>query len=90
MVRHTCSSLHDLLIFKHFNKLFRCKGWSNIGIESIDQYPHFKTWVKRIQERPAVELGLNVPLQKKLTPEEQEKVFQKAKEWIAKGNALKK
>jgi len=67
-----------------------CKGWSYSGIESIDHLPHFKAWLERIRERPAVELGINIPPQKKLTPEEQEKKLQQAKEWIAKGNAAQK
>ncbi|KAF8340274.1 glutathione S-transferase [Cantharellus anzutake] len=38
--------------------------WSYAGIDSetIESYPHFKGWLDRIGERPAVQLGLSVPL----------------------------
>jgi len=67
-----------------------CKSWSNSGIESIDHLPHFKAWLERIRERPAVELGINNPPQKKRTPEEQAEFLLQAREWIARANALTK
>ncbi|KAF8320986.1 glutathione S-transferase [Cantharellus anzutake] len=33
-----------------------------LNSETIESYPHFKGWLDRIGERPAVQLGLSVPL----------------------------
>ncbi|CAB4403914.1 unnamed protein product [Rhizophagus irregularis] len=32
------------------------------GVESIDEFPNLKAWVKRIDARPATQKGLNVPV----------------------------
>jgi glutathione S-transferase len=41
------------------------RGWSYSGIDSIDKFPHFKAWLERIKERPAVQLGADIPPRKK-------------------------
>ena len=31
------------------------------GIPTLDDYPNLKAWISRINERPAIQKGLNVP-----------------------------
>ncbi|KAG8907876.1 glutathione S- transferase, nitrogen catabolite repression regulator [Tulasnella sp. 403] len=63
------------------------KGHSYSGIENFEQdFPNVKAWVERIDARPAVQEGWNVPTPPPATKEEQEKAVEAAKAWILAGN----
>ena len=56
------------------------------GVE-IDDMPHLKAWMKRIEERPAVQKGLDVPeenMKKQLArdPQKREQMMETAKKMI--------
>lgn len=59
--------------------------WAGVD---VSKFPKLAAWVKRIQARPAVKLGRNVPSEPR-TPskEDEEKSYKEAGEWIEKANA---
>lgn len=47
-------TIADICIFSWVN-------WAEWAGISLEPYPHVKAWLQNIQERPAVEKGVNVP-----------------------------
>lgn len=47
-------TIADICIFSWVN-------WAEWAGISLEPYPHVKAWLQSIQERPAVEKGVNVP-----------------------------
>jgi len=68
------------------------KGYSWAGIESIDEFPNLEKWIKRIQDRPQVVAGLNVPtpFNPPKTKEEEQEAATAARAWIVGGDKDKK
>ena len=67
-------------------KLSQACASSFAGIE-IDDMPHLKAWMKRIEERPAVQKGLDVPeenIKKQLArdPQKKEQMIEAAKKMM--------
>lgn len=65
----------------------RAHDWAGI---SIDPFPNLAAWLKRIEARPAVQLGLKVPHdptadEHKSDPKWAEKKAEEARQWIMKG-----
>ena len=63
-----------------------CEAHMFAGIE-IDDMPHLKAWMKRIEERPAVQKGLDVPeenMKKQLArdPQKREQMIEAAKKMM--------
>ncbi len=70
-----------------------CFAWVNwaewAGIE-VSKFPRIKDWVDRINERPAVKRGLDVPepfeMKKKMQTKEGEEEYQSMhSEWVMRG-----
>lgn len=47
-------TIADICIFSWVN-------WAEWAGISLEPYPHVKAWLQNIQERPAVEKGVNIP-----------------------------
>lgn len=65
-------------------------NWAEWAGVNIDQFPHLKDWRDRINARPAIQKGLDVPepfeMKKKMQSKEGEKEFEKYhSEWVMKG-----
>ena len=66
--------------------LSRDTPWLVTGIE-IDDMPHLKAWMKRIEERPAVQKGLDIPeenVKKQMArdPKKKEEMIESAKKMM--------
>ena len=60
-------------------------GWGRAGI-SLDDLPNVQAWKKRIEERPAVQRGLDVPEPNKFKepadPAKQQKMIEEARKMM--------
>ncbi len=72
----------------HLAEVARISSWTDnlAGIE-IDDMPHLKAWMKRIEERPAVQKGLDIPdenIKKQLArdPKKKEEMIESAREMM--------
>lgn len=57
---------------------------------TLDEFPKLKEWLERMESRPAIEAGWNVPTPRvklNLSEEELEAKAKQSREWIQKGMA---
>ena len=82
---HSLCIVRMIVAKLHQETVFHCAS-SFAGVE-IDDMPHLRAWMKRIEERPAVQKGLDVPeenIKKQLArdPQKKEQMIESARKMM--------